>query len=336
MNYYELYREWLGQLKKAQAAEEADMVAEIITDSLLESAGYQSDTLVNGEAMPLIVTRDGTNKCNVTVPTGSDLNIGDLVYVYDEYWLCMEAYTDEYSVRYAVIWICNHLLRFQKHSLDIVETPMILDDGSYSSASEKSIVVADSKYDCYVSLTDDTRELFIDKRFALDIILDSNGEDSLLVDKITFLDAKTKNLGKGSHLLAFNIESDLYNPTTDSIKQRICDYTEPSEEDDDDAGDATSGGLITISGRDTLRIGTTRTYTATVTDESGETVEDVELSWSIDGDTTGITLTYDGSEATITVDADDELVGNSFTIICEDVDGTYTSGSKTVEVITNG
>lgn len=344
------YRYWLAAMKGADAKYEKQLMDESISESLENSAAKQEDATVNGNPQPIIATRKKTNKASVTLLPGDGMNIGDLVYVFKEYWICMELYTDEYGITYAEIWMCNWLIRYQDHDLNIIEKYAIMDNGSYSRADGKSISITDNYYTCYVSMDTESDALFVDKRLAIDTILDSQGRPILEVGKIVWLDTKSRNFGEGSHLLMFGLEDDLYNVEKDSLDLLICDYRENGDEEEgEDQGGTVEEpekpdepvqeemGYLYIEGRDTIRIGTSRTYSVKGVDLDGNTVEIAGgVTWNTADLPRGIIVSTNGTELLLTAPLDDDLVGSTILLECSDDSGVYTSAKKEVGVITVG
>ena len=360
----ELYRRWLACGLEQEKCQEQSYVQESFAETIQQSPAYQEDAEVNGELQPIVATRKDTNKCDVTVIPGDRLYIGDLVKVFNEYWICVEMYVDEFGMYYGELWMCNHIFCYQDFELNTIRKYAILDDGSYSSGNDKAIKVTDNSFNCYVSLDEESRALFIDKRLGISVIYDKNGKEVLEVGKIMWIDVKSRNFGEGSHLMVFGINEDSYNPDADNIEELICDYKEkPIDSEEpvepttppDETGDGNEGGedvgggngdkeptnpedaikgTLTIEGRKTIKAGSGRTYTlVAINKESGETIEapdDVE--WSIEFDGRGISITQSGATCKVSVQEEDELIGSIFTLKCVSSSGKYVEAKINVEV----
>lgn len=327
-----VYRLWLKRSLEAGRDQETQFVQDSFAENLQNSAAYQDDALVNGESQPMVATRKGTRKCNFTLIPGDNICIGDLVYVFNEYWLCIELYIDEYGMKYGELWMCNQIFRYQDHDLNTIEKYAILDDGSYTSGADKPLLVTDNSFNCYISLDDESKALFVDKRLAIGVVYDSKGEPILEVGKIKWIDAKSRNFGEGSHLMLFGINDDAYNPETDNIDELICDYkvinetpeVEPTPEED---------GVLAIEGRSTMRIGSGRTYEVKAINSNGDTVTPpTDVTWSIEPDIPGVSLKPDGCSCLVSIKEDDNLSGESFVLKCSTTEGKYHDGEIQVEV----
>ena len=338
---YSLYRWWLCHGRKADREYDKQFVKDNITSTLQESPAYQDDALRNGQSQPLIATREKTNKCKITVLPGDEMNIGDLIYVFGEYWLCMEIYMDEYGIKYGEIWMCNEVFHYQDHDLNVIDKYAIIDDGSYSKNGDKAIPVTGNYYTCYISMDEESAALYVDKRLAIDVVFDSKGNEILDVGKIAWLDTRSRNFGEGSHLLMFGLSDDVFNVERDNLDLRICDYRVKAEDEEQepetpDPPEDTAGEL-TIAGKATIRIGTGRTYkVSTILDDGNSGDAPDSVVWSTSGMASVILVESRGDECIVSVPLDDGLIGESVTLICTDTSGKYREASKNVGVISIG
>lgn len=333
---WNLYSWWLAREKQQQKCGEHNEAVSTLTETLEENDAYQPNSKVNGRIQGLIVTRKKTNISKVTVIPGDNLCIGDLVYVFGEYWICMEAYVDEYGITHAEIWMCNHLFRYQDGSGSIIEKYAIIDDGSYTKSSDKVINVPEGKYVCYVSNDDFNCGLYIDKRLAIDITFDEKGKSILLAGKIVWLDAKSKNFGEGSHLLAFTLEKDLYNPEADNVDEMICNFIEMNKDESvEDTQEKPDEAIaeFEISGKNTIRIGTARTYEAVSQAEGSFNVKPI---WETEAETTSVVAEGNGLSCILRVPLDYDLVGTNIVLVCRDENTNSIIAKKSVEVIPIG
>lgn len=346
-----LYRRWLACGLKQEKKQETEFVQESFAEGLQRSAAYQSDATVNGKSQPIVATRQSTKKCKATVIPGTRLYIGDLVRVFGEYWICVEMYVDEYGMWYGELWMCNQIFCYQDHDLNIIRKYAIMDDGSYSSGNEKPIQVTDNGFKCYISLDDESRALYVDKRLAISTIYDSKGKEILEVGQIKWIDMKNKNFGEGSHLMLFGIKDDAFNAEKDNIEELICDYIVPPEVPSNDNTDTITPddsaeepiepevpsvvGKLSIDGNTTLRLGVSRTYTVqAILDENSADTDIPSVEWCIAPEGLGITIQkVSETSCKVTVPEKDNLIGETFKLICESIDGTYDKGILEVEVM---
>lgn len=330
-DWFDKYRFWLEANRGAEREQEKDSARKTLIDAFKNGAAYHPSALRNGVSQPIIATRSNTRKCRLTVMPEDIMCIGDLIYVFNEYWICMELYEDEFEITHGELWLCNQVFKYQDLNGKIIKKHAIIDDGSYSKGSDKAIPVTNNTFTCYVSMDEDSKTLCVDKRLAIDTIYETNGKSILDVGKICWVDTKSKNFGKGSHLLAFGLKDDLYSEERDNIDLMICDYLPvvPNEE---------SIATLFIEGRETIRIGTGRSYKVSAIKENGEgTLEGFIPNWSLESSVDGVSFTAnDDYSITLSVALDDALIGSILTLVCADESGTYPAVTKEIEVISIG
>lgn len=329
---FETYKYWLSNGLESNVTREKDCVKEDFTAEICNSPSMQMDALINGIKQPIsaIRKRKSPTKCQISLMPNDDISIGDVVRVFNENWICMTKSVDEYSMVCGEIWLCNHTFKYVGFNGEIIETPGIIDDGSYSKGEDKNIQLTKNYYICYVPKSEETNSITVDKRLALDVIYDINGNKILEVGKVVWLDTKTKNFGEGSHLLVFGLSDDVYNQAKDNVDMLICDYIKNNEVIE--TNNAQTDNYLIISGRDKLRIGTSRTYTATT--NNGEQIPN--MSWVITPDLKGIIAQPESDKCVVNVKLNTELVGRVVRLQCRDDDGVYDSAIKEVEVVSVG
>lgn len=305
---------------------------EAFLSGMREDPAYQADAIVEGVPTPIIASRTSSIECKIKAPPDTDLHIGDMVECLDEDWLVVELYTDKVGILNGKMWVCNDSIRFQNHSTAVHTRLCVVDDGSYSKWNTDPIAyVPTNTYKIYLSIDTETRKLFIDKRLAFGEIYDSFGEKILEVYKITGIDLKSKNFGEGSHLMILAVQRDVYHENLDSLENNLCDvYVDPES-----SSLPEPTGSCMIVGRDAIRIGTTRTYSAVFTDANGEPIIGVIPNWTITSYDDSVRRSSDLA-VTITVPFDDDLVGKEITIEVTDPEGQYGSFEKKVQVIPIG
>lgn len=299
---------------------------------MVDDPAYQEDATVNGEVMPIVASHISTVACAIKAPPASDIHIGDMVECFNEHWIVVELYIDKVGIINGEMWLCNNLLRFQNHSPAIISRYCVVDDGTYSKKSSDPIAfVMANTYKIYITIDNATQKMFVDKRLALGQIYSASGEQILEAYKIIGMDVKSKNFGKGSHLMVLTLQRDVYDEHTDSLRENICDiFTETG-----DTSNPQITGSCVVIGRDTLRLGTSRKYTAVFTNASGDTVADAIPLWTVLAPD-GITYNSFGSECTISVPLDEKYVGETITLSVADKNNVFGSYEKKVQVITVG
>jgi hypothetical protein len=293
---------------------------------VISNPGYQPNATRNGAPQRFLVDRtEVAYKIKVIAFPDENLYVGDILEIMDEHFIVVETRVVNEIHITGTAWLCNHLFRFQNGTSDIIERWGVLDSGVYSTTLKGNNTVQSlhKQFKVYLPYDEDTAKLYIDKRIAGGVNYDANGDEILTCYIYTGEDPISRSYGKNGHLLIMNVESVEYDASRDNAKERICDYIAPSEP-------STAGTLCKIAGRDTLRIGSHRTYLAQFFKDSGGVDEEAVPSWSVTGAAYGIQYSVKDGALIISVDANDALIGTKLTV--ELNDGGERSAYKKVEV----
>ena len=301
---------------------------------MLASPDYRANAKRNGIVQGMLFTRGGEQHTyNIVCKPGDVIYAGDDIEVFGSHWLVMESRADDTTHMTGIMMQCNHLFRFQNFDDPrIIERWGIIDMSGYSSSfnSDTQLQRAEEQMLFYMPYDGDTAKIFVDKRLASHIGYDSAGRQILFTFKVTGVNPVAGSFNPDDHLLVVKAVRDLDSPVTDNLELGICDYIEcncTNEQPDD--------SLLTcrINGRDEMRIGTIRIYTAVFYDAEGQEVGGVTPIWTIDSEDADIKgQDVDGSWS-VDVPHKLELIGSSFNITLTAADGTYNVTSKTVEVV---
>jgi hypothetical protein len=281
----------------------------------------------------MLISRVKTNECKITIIPGDNLFSGDLIDWISEKWLVIETYIDEYDITYGKAFLCNHLFRFQTKTPEVIEKLGVLDNGTYISKNENRLPLPDGQYTAYLPLDDETEKIYIDKRFAISTLYDKNYDCILSVGKVSWIDKKTDNLGRGSHLLKMRLENDVFNKGADSTKELICDYISDKEPT------PILPNLLhcNIEGKETLRIGTSRIYTSYVTDGNGEIVSPpAGFEWTYSTAFGNISIVIDGDACNVQVPLSSALIGSEIVLSVVDTDYNCAPTTKRIRVTNFG
>ena len=328
-----LYEKLLGNgiaiNKREVTIEEA---VNAFTSGMVDDPAYQENAIVNGKTAPIIASRQSEIMCKIKASPSTDIHIGDMVECFDEHWIVVSIYIDKVGIVNGEMWLCNNILRFQNRSTSIISRHCVIDDGTYSKKStDPDAYVLTNTYKVYMSIDEATKHLFVDKRLAFGQIYSSDGDPILEVYKVMGIDVKSKNFGAGSHLMVLTTQRDVYDPQADSLSENICDiFTENG-----DTSNPEITGSCVIVGRDVVRLGTSRKYTAVFTD-TNEGVFNVESPVWVVSASEGVTHAVSGCECTISVPLDEKYVGSTIVLSVSDPDGIFGSYEKKVQVITVG
>ncbi len=308
---------------------------EAFLSGMEEDPAYQSDSVVEGETTPLILSRTSSQECSIKAPPDTNIHIGDMVECFDENWIVVELYADKIGIINGKMWICNDIIHFQNHSPTVYTRYVVVDDGSYSRRStDPYAYVPTNTYKIYISLESASQYLYIDKRLALGTIYDQNLKSVLEVYKINGIDIKSGNHSEGDHLMILTVQRDVYHEANDSIEYDICDIYSPMGSD---TPVPQPTGSCLIVGRDTIRIGSTGKYKGTCVNEAGEAVSGTLKIWAVVKDSQSIEYGCTDSDATstltLTVPFDESLIGEEITMTLSEQSREYGSYEKKVRVI---
>ena len=298
---------------------------------MVDDPAYQESALVDGAVSPIIASRNSTFECSIKAAPETDIHIGDMVECFNEMWIVVELYVDKVGIINGVMWLCNNVIRFQNRTPAINARHCVVDDGTYSKKStDPDAFVLTNTYKIYLTIDEATKMLFVDKRLAFGQIYSALGEQILEVYKVIGIDVKSKNFGAGSHLMVLTVQRDVYNATTDSLTDNLCDVFTANG----DTATPVVSGSCSIIGRDVARLGVTRKYIAKFTDINGAETQAVAM-WAITAPD-DVNVVKGGNEVTIEVPLDEALVGETINITLTDSEGLFGTYEKKVQVITVG
>ena len=239
-------------------------------------------------------------------PIGT-VKAGMYVFFDNNYWLITGYPGSNKSYEKVTAKICQHQIKWQNSDGTIVERWANLqssskyDDGLKESntmtLTSDSIMLLLPNDD--ESLTLDGKRIFIDKKTPPNKVYVVSRADSVLYD-----------YGEDhGGMFCFITEKTELNESTDRPDLGVCDYispTTPSEEDDETT--ILNGAITgTILGNKSLKVGFERTYTASLVDEDGNTVEwSDDFSWNIVSDFKVISA-VDSNKIALLVEDEDRI-----------------------------
>ena len=283
----------------------------------------------NGEPFELLIIKDtdgNTFKKKIKSKNSTPFNLGDYIEWNNQIWLVTLLDTDDKTYHSGYMYLCTVPLRWQNSEGKIIERYVYSEDFTkYSSGTTGNniITIGDNQYGLTLPIDSETRKLVRDMRFPIDF------EDAEKPDiyKLTNRKVNLNNneyFGRGGTMVltmsydAFNADEDKRVVMDNGKEVWVCNYTEvspttpPSEPT---TPDETEDLSATISGTSNLRIGVTRTYTATLSDKDGNAVQwdDTKYGWNVvsDFDSGLIEQTISGNAIKLSVD-DENLIGGSF------------------------
>lgn len=258
----------------------------------------------NGEPFELLIIKDtdgNTFKKKIKAKHSTPFNLGDYIEWNNQIWLVTLIDPNEKTYHSGYMYLCTVPLRWQNSDGKIIERYAYSEDFTkYSSGTtgNNTITIGDNQYGLTLPIDSETRKLHRDMRFPIDF------EDAEQPDIYELTNRKVnlnnnEYFGRGGTMIvtmsyaAFNATNDKRVLMDNGQEVWICDYKEvntdstdtPTTPTDPENPHKTTDLTISISGNQNLRIGTTRTYTANITDLDGNFVQwDNTFSWNVVSD----------------------------------------------------
>ena len=255
----------------------------------------------NGEPFELLIIKDtdgNTFKKKIKSKHSTPFNLGDYIEWNNQIWLVTLLDPNEKTYHSGYMYLCTVPLRWQNSEGKIIERFAYSEDFTkYSSGTtgNNTITIGDNQYGLTIPIDSETRKLKRDMRFPIDF------EDAEQPDIYELTNRKVnlnnnEYFGRGGIMVvtmsfgAFNATNDKKVTLEDGKEVWICDYKEVNEEPSDptttpENPDEMTDLRATISGNKNLKVGFSRTYTATITDIDGNAVEwDNTYSWNVISD----------------------------------------------------
>lgn len=247
----------------------------------------------------------------ILVPIGT-LHSGDYIFFEDEYWIVDGRPGNNKSYEKATLKECQYKLRWQKDDGTIIERWVNLTSSSKYDVGENgnnTIILSSNNYLIIMpndkdSMTIEGKRVFIDLSDVPEKVFKITRNDDVL-------------FAHGSHGGTLNLIADKteFNKETDNQELRLCDYidsTHPTPPSEPTTPDETEDLSATISGTTNLRIGVTRTYTATLSDMDGNAVQwdDAKYGWNVVSDF-DVNQSVTENKISLTVE-DEDFIDSSF------------------------
>ena len=261
----------------------------------------RKNSSLNGNYMNFLTTYDNPVK------------IGDYIHDTkdDTYWLVYTAFNVN-DIEYTGKLIqCNYLLRWQLSDGKIVQRwTNIVSASKYDTGENgnSTIVLSSNNFTILMGYCDEALELE-EKRVFIDI-----RKVPKKVFKITRGDDVIYNAGNMGMLLSFIADKVELNKDKDNQELGICDYVSPTTPTPPKPSNPDETAVLNanILGTSNLRIGVTRTYTATLSDKDGNAVQwdDIKYGWNVASDF-DVKQTVTENKISLTVE-DEDFIDSSF------------------------
>ena len=240
---------------------------------------------------------------------------GMYIFYENRYWLITgyPSYNGIYEK--AVMQLCQYKLRWQNASGEIIERYICTSSASKYDVGESgnsTIILTSDNLTLLLpndkeSLNLYGKRVFIDKRTPPEKVYKVTRSDDVLYDYGE----------EHGGVLSFIADKTELNTTTDRQDLGICDYIEVSDDTEEDPTippenpDEMTDLRAVISGNKNLKVGFSRTYTATITDVDSNAVEwDGTYSWNVVSDFE-VGQEIDGNKIKLLIE-DDSLIEESF------------------------
>ena len=242
----------------------------------------------------------------ILVPIGT-LHSGDYIFFEDEYWIVDGRPGNNKSYEKATLKECQYKLRWQKNDGTIIERWSNLTSASKYDVGENgnnTIILSSNNYTVIIPFDDDGmtidgKRVFIDASKIPEKVFEITRNDDVL-----YL--------HGSHggILSLIANKTEINLETDNQELRLCNYIPPSTPLPPSDETTISSGII--SGNTSLKVGFSRTYTATLFDTDGNEVDwdDSLYGWNVVSDF-AVEQNVTDNKIELLVD-DEELINSSF------------------------
>lgn len=286
------------------------------------------DCIIEGNLQQCIFypfKNDDTKYHIEALPDDPSFKIGNLVEWSNTHWLVTGTYVDDTIQCKGEITKCNHLLRFQNFDNQICKTWCVINDSlnPRTSSYTVAIVNATGTLQILVPYNEDTKKIYIDKRFVLWEEYDKAGNKIPAVYKVIETRHKTSNYGTNSIIL-LTVTRDTYT-TKDSLEYMIADYCSNTE---NDVAVTPSQEFCQILGNNNIKLGgVKRTLTAQFdTDRIAE--------WTVHSTISSLHYDINNNEIVLWIDSlESELIGDTIIVQLTDSEHKCAVYSKELEVV---
>ena len=260
---------------------------------------------------------------------------GDYVEWANSVWLVLNADCDDEVYTDGNLRQCQHKIFWQKADGTVVSRYAYTENASAYNNGEKennTITLQSNQFMVYLPYDDETAELDNGKRVH---VSRSNGKcrpyELTRPDDITYGFGEKGILNIIFTQTQYNPDEDKLVTLEDGTQTWICDYKSPSTPLPPQ--DETTILSANISGRKELKIGFSRTYTATLLDKDGNTVEwyDTLYGWNIASDFE-IEQSVTGNKIKLSVN-DESFIGSSFLLQVIKLDDNAVIGEIEITVM---
>lgn len=287
-----------------------------LQNKLPDSLSYKQ-VILNGQPTQLVINTSTKPyyKEFESLP-GQMISMGDYIEWANRTWLVYETDSDDEVYIDGKMYECNYLLHWQNHKGKIISKWAFIQNASaYNNGEEenKVLTLASNQFMVWMPIDDDTVALRNGKRFFID-----NYTHAPSCYELTRPDNVSMKFGnKGCTYYIFtqtetHTDKDQLIELADKSKVWIADYKEPRTPLLS-SNETTILNTI-ITGNHHLKVGFSRTYTVSFTDESENEIDwhEVDFTWNIVSDFNNkFTWKDNGNQINLLIE-DESLIGESF------------------------
>lgn len=282
-----------------------------LNDRTQHSLSYKN-ILLNGEETQLVIN-SGTQpyyKEFQSLPS-QEINIGDYVEWANSHWIVVTCDSDDEIYRDGKLNQCNYLLKWQNELGEIIERWAVIQSASkYNDGTDSNTVITLGSDQLSIIVPIDSETIKLKKSMSKKFFIDGNTEDPTTYELTGIGNVPDTYNGHG--ITSWIVKECAYTATEDDLKYGVCNYKAVDTEEDPtippENPDEMTDLRVTISGNKNLKVGFSRTYTATITDTDDNIVEwDDTYSWNVVSD----------------FEVGQEIDGNTIKLLVEDEDCVY-------------
>ena len=289
-----------------------------LNNKLQDNPSYKSVKLNGGETNLIINTSTKPYYKEFQSLPDQKILAGDYVEWADSMWLVLNADSDDEVYTDGNLRQCQHRIYWQKADGTIVSRYAYTENASAYNNGEtgnNTITLQSNQFMVYIPYDEETAELDNGKRVHM-----SRSNAKCKPYELTRPDDITYGFGEKGVLniiftqTQYNQENDKLITLEDGTQAWICDYinSPPTPPSEPTTPDETEDLFVTISGTTNLRIGVTRTYTATLSDKDGNAVQwdDTKYGWNVASDF-DVKQSVTENKISLTVE-DEDFIDSSF------------------------
>ena len=288
MGYWETYNKRLTVNGNTSRERRVNHLKDTIIRKSVDNPSYKK-ILLNGEETQLVIN-SGTQpyyKEFQSLPS-QEINIGDYVEWANSHWIVVTCDSDDEIYKDGKLNQCNYLLKWQNELGEIIERWAVIQSASkYNDGTDSNAVITLGSDQLSIIVPIDSETIKLKKSMSKKFFVDGNTEDPTTYELTGTGNVPDTYNGHG--ITSWIVKECAYTATKDDLRYGVCNYkvvdTEEAPTTPPESPDEMTDLTITISGNKNLKVGFSRTYTATITDVDGNAVEWTDTySWNVVSD----------------------------------------------------